>query len=112
MNKIKIFFIIFSLLLIIIYHIYFIPNYLINILLYNKNIIYKNLPNNIFTLTFDDAPSKYTNDILDCLKKYNFKAIFFIISDYIDGNEKIMERIIHEGQMVGTHGASNRLHYL
>jgi peptidoglycan/xylan/chitin deacetylase (PgdA/CDA1 family) len=67
----------------VIYHIYFFPDYI----LYNRNIIYKNLPNNIFTLTFDDSPTKYTNNILDFLKKYNIKAIFFIISDYIDGNE-------------------------
>ena len=98
--------------ILLIYHIYFLPNYILKILLNNKNIIYQNLPNNIFTLTFDDSPTKYTNEILDCLKKYNIKAIFFIVSDNIDGNEKIMDRIINEGHTIGNHGAKDRVHIL
>ena len=46
----KFFLMLFILLLII----YLLPNYILDILLYNKNIIYKNIPNNIFTLSFDD----------------------------------------------------------
>jgi len=90
--------------------IYLLPNYILDILLYNKNIIYKNIPNNIFTLTFDDSPTKYTNDILDYLKLYNIKAIFFIITDNIDGNEKIMDRIVNEGHLIGNHGAKDKIH--
>ena len=102
----------FLILFLLIYHIYFLPDYIINLFLHNKNIIYKNLPNNIFTLTFDDSPTIYTNDILDSLKTFNIKAIFFIISDYIDGNEKIMDIIINEGHTIGNHGAKNRMHLL
>jgi len=102
----------FVILLLFIYHIYFLPDYLFKIFLNNKNIIYQNLSNNFFTLTFDDSPTKYTNDILDCLKTYNIKAIFFIISDYIDGNEKIMDRIVNEGHMIGNHGTKDRPHIL
>jgi peptidoglycan/xylan/chitin deacetylase (PgdA/CDA1 family) len=108
MNSSSRFFFILILIFIIIYHIYFLPDYI----LYNKNIIYKNLPNNNFTLTFDDSPTKYTNTILDYLKIYNIKAIFFIISDYIDGNEKTMERIVNEGHEVGNHGTKDIKHIL
>jgi len=108
MNKIFII----LLILILIYHIYFIPNYIFKILLNNKNVIYENLPNNIFTLTIDDSPSIYTNSILNCLKKYNIKAIFFIISNYIDGNEKVMDRIVNEGHMIGNHGTKDIIHLL
>jgi len=107
MSRKNIFLILFFLL---IYHIYFLPNYFLKIFLDNKNIIYKNFQNNIFTLTIDDSPSKYTNDILNCLKTYNVKAIFFIISDYIDGNEKIMDRIINEGHLIGNHGTKDIKH--
>jgi peptidoglycan/xylan/chitin deacetylase (PgdA/CDA1 family) len=96
----------------IIYYIYLLPDHILDILLSNSNIIYKNLPNNIFTLTFDDSPSIYTNAILDCLKIYNIKAIFFIVSDYVDGNEKIMDRIVNEGHLIGNHGVKDRIHLL
>ena len=33
----------------------------------------------VVALTFDDGPSKYTNDIIDTLSKYNVTATFFVI---------------------------------
>ena len=48
-------------------------------------------------LTFDDGPSDTcTPKILDTLKKYNVKATLFVVTSEIDGNEKLIQRIIDE----------------
>lgn len=55
-------------------------------------------------LTFDDGPSDTcTPKILDILKKYNVKATFFVVTSEIDGNEKLIQRIIAEGHTLCIH---------
>ncbi len=55
-------------------------------------------------LTFDDGPSDTcTPKILDTLKKYNVKATFFVVTSEIDGNEKLIQRIIDEGHTLCIH---------
>lgn len=55
-------------------------------------------------LTFDDGPhKKYTELILDILKKFNIKSTFFIIGQEINGKEYIINRIIKEGHEIGNH---------
>ena len=61
-------------------------------------------------LTFDDGPSKNTIKILDILKKYNAKATFFVIGNYIcEENRDILQRIIAEGHAIGLH-ANNHVY--
>jgi peptidoglycan-N-acetylglucosamine deacetylase len=61
-------------------------------------------------LTFDDGPNKQvTPFILDELKKSKQKATFFIIPEYIKGNEAIVKRIYQEGHTIGLHGKSRFL---
>ena len=43
----------------------------------------------VIYLTFDDGPSKYTDDILNILDKYNVKATFFLVCS----NNKLKNRI-------------------
>ena len=51
-------------------------------------------------LTFDDGPGKYTEELLDVLKKYNVKATFFVVNtDYTH----IIERIADEGHAIAVH---------
>ena len=52
-------------------------------------------------LTFDDGPSKYTNELLDILDKYNAKATFFVLAQ--DGYDEEYQRIVNEGHTLGIH---------
>ena len=94
------------------FYIYFLPQEMLDFFLEDTSIIYKNFEKDSFTLTFDDSPTNYTGEILDCLKFYNIKAIFFVLSDNIVGYEAIMDRIIGEGHKVANHGRNDTLHYV
>lgn len=62
------------------------------------------VPEKVCYLTFDDGPSKHTEEILDILKKYNAKATFFIIGEEVrEDRSEILERIIEEGHAIGLH---------
>lgn len=58
-------------------------------------------------LTFDDGPSSYTLEVLDLLKKYNVKAVFFCIGKNIEMYPEIVKQIIAEGHLVGNHSYSH-----
>lgn len=58
-------------------------------------------------LTFDDGPSKYTNDILDILKEEGVPATFFVIGSNIAGREQELKRIHEEGHKIGNHTYSH-----
>lgn len=58
----------------------------------------------VIYLTFDDGPGRYTEELLDILKKYNAKATFFVVNtDYID----VIGRMAEEGHTVGIHTATH-----
>ncbi|WFD09627.1 polysaccharide deacetylase family protein [Tepidibacter hydrothermalis] len=85
-----------------------IPNF------YNKYISSKvirriNTRDKKIALTFDDGPdARYTNRLLDLLKKYDVKASFFVVAHSTYGNKKIVERIIDEGHTVGIHSLKHK----
>ncbi|KAJ4120050.1 hypothetical protein NW768_010333 [Fusarium equiseti] len=61
-------------------------------------------------LTFDDGPFEYTNELLDQLKKYGYKATFFMngqnwanINDYA----ATVKRVLSEGHQLGSHTYSH-----
>ena len=56
-------------------------------------------------LTFDDGVSKYTNEILDILAKYNVKATFF--PNWKGNSDEKYKRIIDEGHAMGNHTYSH-----
>ncbi|WZH47902.1 Chitin deacetylase 1 [Fusarium acuminatum] len=67
-------------------------------------------------LTFDDGPYKYTNQVLDVLKKNDMKATFFIvgnnlgkgqIDDESKGWPKILRRMHSEGHQLASHSWSH-----
>lgn len=64
-----------------------------------------NVPNSskIIYLTFDDGPSKYTENLLNILKKYNVKATFFITNQNLSAYSNIIERAHKEGHTIGLH---------
>ncbi|KAF2719655.1 carbohydrate esterase family 4 protein [Polychaeton citri CBS 116435] len=57
----------------------------------------------IVALTIDDAPSEYTNKILDVLKTNGASATFFAIGGQIPGREQTLHNIIQAGSEVGNH---------
>ena len=54
-------------------------------------------------LTFDDGPSPYTNAVLDVLKRYRAKGTFFILGNQINGFPLPLQRILAEGNAIGSH---------
>ena len=55
-------------------------------------------------LTFDDGPSEHlTPKILDILKKYNVKALFFLLGEEAQKYPLIVKRISDEGHIIGSH---------
>lgn len=58
-------------------------------------------------LTFDDGPSKYTNELLDTLAKNNVKATFFVTGKAAENNKELVKRMYDEGHTVGMHSYSH-----
>jgi hypothetical protein len=54
-------------------------------------------------LTIDDCPTDSTEALLDQLKAHNARATFFIISSYVKGREKTVERMVREGHELANH---------
>ncbi|PMD16784.1 carbohydrate esterase family 4 protein [Hyaloscypha hepaticicola] len=94
-------------LLLLAYTIYKPPNFLINYLQSKYPSVIFQLPlssnRKLLALTIDDAPSAYTSQILDLLKKYNAKATFFIIGSQIASYPDLLQRMHSEGHETGSH---------
>lgn len=58
-------------------------------------------------LTFDDGPSKYTNQILDCLSRYDAKATFFVVGTNVNRYPDILRRSVSLGMEIGNHTANH-----
>ncbi|MFC3746983.1 polysaccharide deacetylase family protein [Paenibacillus sp. GCM10012306] len=58
-------------------------------------------------LTFDDGPSKYTNELLDILKQYNARATFFLIGSKLNHYSGEVQRIVEEGSYPGLHSITH-----
>lgn len=59
-------------------------------------------------LTFDQGyENGYTAPILDVLKEKNVKAIFFLTGDYAKKEDKLVQRMIDEGHVLGNHGMTH-----
>lgn len=55
-------------------------------------------------LTFDDGPSPHsTPKILSVLKKYNIKAVFFVLGCQAHKYPKLIKQISDEGHIIGNH---------
>ncbi len=54
-------------------------------------------------LTFDDGPGKYTEDVLELLKKYNIKATFFMLGEVVKYYPKTVRKVYLSGHTIGSH---------
>lgn len=59
-------------------------------------------------LTFDDGPSRNTNDILNILKDNNIKATFFVLGSQVEIFPETTNRIYNEGHYIANHGYSHK----
>lgn len=60
------------------------------------------------SLTFDDGPCPYTNQVLDLLDQYDMKATFFCIGQQVLKYPEIANRIIESGHSIGNHSFTHR----
>ncbi|MET8296473.1 polysaccharide deacetylase family protein [Streptomyces sp. NPDC005180] len=55
-------------------------------------------------LTFDDGPDpRYTPAILDTLRRYGVRAVFFVCGEMATDNRDLVRRMVAEGHVVGNH---------
>ena len=61
-------------------------------------------------LTFDDGPHpEVTPAVLDRLRKYGARALFFVVGSRISKAPHLLERILAEGHVIGNHSYEHRL---
>lgn len=61
-------------------------------------------------LTFDDGPDpRYTPYILDTLREYDVRAMFFVCGEMVVHNRDLLARMAEEGHVVGNHTWSHPL---
>lgn len=73
--------------------------------------IFDCVQDNVVALSYDDGPSRYTSEILDILKEYEFKATFFISGnnngrgaiDTTPPFPDLIRRMVAEGHQVASH---------
>ncbi|MGL6105076.1 polysaccharide deacetylase family protein [Romboutsia sp.] len=63
-------------------------------------------------ITIDDGPSKYTEDILNILEKYNAKGTFFMIDKNMKVYPEKVKSVIEKGNSVGLHSVSHDINKL
>ncbi len=58
-------------------------------------------------LTFDDGPSSNTPYVLDILKRYSVRGVFFVVGKRAEKNVHILKRTAQEGHILGVHTYSH-----
>jgi peptidoglycan/xylan/chitin deacetylase (PgdA/CDA1 family) len=63
-------------------------------------------------LSFDDGPNpEVTPALLDLLKKYDIKALFFLIGKNAEAHPELVKRIVDEGHVIGNHTFSHSYYF-
>lgn len=61
----------------------------------------------MIALTFDDGPSEYTEELLDCLVENNAKATFFMLGQNVEAYPEIAKKVSDAGMELGNHSYSH-----
>ncbi|KAL8950132.1 MAG: hypothetical protein Q9222_003809 [Ikaeria aurantiellina] len=88
------------------YTIYKPPSLLIHYFQYQYPDVLFHVPNigsKVVALTIDDAPSEYTDEILQVLLEHGAKATFFIIGSQVKGRDEVLRKLVEEGMELGNH---------
>lgn len=62
----------------------------------------------VVALTFDDGPSKYTEEIINILKSYNVNATFFILGNKVDAYQDTLRKSIENQNELGNHSYNHK----
>lgn len=62
----------------------------------------------VVALTFDDGPSKYTNDIIDILKKNDACGTFFVVGNKVSFYDQTLVKMVKNGNEIGNHSYSHK----
>jgi peptidoglycan/xylan/chitin deacetylase (PgdA/CDA1 family) len=57
----------------------------------------------VVALSFDDAPSTHTDEIMDILKANDAHATFFVIGSQVEGREDKLRRLVQQGHELSNH---------
>ncbi len=60
-------------------------------------------------LTFDDGPYKYTDQVLDILDRYNIKATFFTVGNFVKAYPEQAKHIVERGHVLGCHSQTHEM---
>jgi peptidoglycan/xylan/chitin deacetylase (PgdA/CDA1 family) len=62
----------------------------------------------MIALTYDDGPSKYTQEILDLLKENNSSATFFVLGSQAKKYEETIRQAVEDGNQIGNHSYDHK----
>ncbi len=62
----------------------------------------------VIALTFDDGPSKYTEEILDILNENNAYATFFVIGNKVQIYSETLQKMVQFGNEIGNHSYNHK----
>src|SRR5688572_21894831 len=57
----------------------------------------------VIALTFDDGPGRWTEPILELLKKHNIRATFFMEGSQVETYPEIARKVLDAGHEIGNH---------
>lgn len=66
----------------------------------------------VVALTFDDAPSKHTSEVLEILTENDVPATFYVIGSALEKDMRIGKTIVLQGHELGNHSYSHERFYL
>jgi peptidoglycan/xylan/chitin deacetylase (PgdA/CDA1 family) len=62
----------------------------------------------VIYLTFDDGPSKYTEEFLDLFKKYKIKVSFFVVTEFAKLYESTIKKEQKDGHLICYHSLNHK----
>lgn len=62
----------------------------------------------VVALTFDDGPSKYTEEILEILRENNAYGTFFVIGNKVEIYKETMQKMVSYGNEIGNHSYNHK----
>ncbi|MBP3461773.1 MAG: polysaccharide deacetylase family protein [Bacilli bacterium] len=62
----------------------------------------------VVALTFDDGPSKYTDDLINILKENDVVGTFFILGNKVEIYSDTLIKVINNGNEIGNHSYNHK----
>jgi len=60
-------------------------------------------------LTFDDGPNQYTDQNIATLQRYNVKATFFFVGNYLSNQRLLVQKVNQAGHYIGLHSMTHNI---